>query len=170
MEEERLLIYEYYNNYKELCMISEKLKKLYKKGRKPNFPEYVSEFIAREILNAKKGKTGDLVYKNKKIEVKCFASNGPTSFGPDESWDYIVLMDAIKDGIIDMFLYKISNTSLVWQNIKINKFETFMDQCQQKRRPRINFEQLISQLPTPDYIITVDIASALLGKIIQIEI
>ena len=40
----------------------------------------------------------------------------------------------------------LSNKSDIWKNIKVNKNETFQDQCDQKRRPRIKFNNLINQI------------------------
>lgn len=169
-DREKKLLYQYYNNYKEACVIATELKKLYKKGRKPNFPECISEFIARQILGGEKAKTGDLVRNGKRIEIKCFASNGPTSFGPDENWDYIALIDATVDSKMTLYFYKISNDCECWKNIKVNKKETFMQQCQQKRRPRINFRQLKEQLPVPNNIVKIDVMRALTEEIVKIEI
>ena len=64
------------------------------KGRNPNFPEDISETMIMHILQSKDPtctrdtKSGDLWSKSeKKIECKCFTSNGPISFGPNSKWD-----------------------------------------------------------------------------------
>lgn len=168
--EERTLLKKYYYYYRKQCEISQELKKLYKKGRNPNFPECISEFLAREICNATKPKIGDLEIKGLRIEVKCFASTGPLSFGPDENWDIIIFIDATDTEKISFIIYKISNTEKIWREIKVNKTETFSEQCQQKRRPRITFLQLYKQLPTPEYIVESNIDSIFQGSFPKLEI
>ena len=61
-------------------------------ARNQNFPSEVSEYLTKKVLtkawevsmnDIHKGKVGDLVsdkFKSK-IEVKCFSSNAPVSFG-----------------------------------------------------------------------------------------
>jgi hypothetical protein len=150
MEHSKLVL-SYYKLYREQCNIIDSIKKLTGKSRKPNFPEVVSEYIIRSI---RKGSTvpkfGDLVHEKKRIEIKCFASCGPISFGPLEKWDTIVFIDARKNPKIKIYTYNISNDSSIWKNIKVNRVETFEKQCFRKVRPRICFEKLFSQLPKPD--------------------
>lgn len=125
------------------------------KVRSPIMPEHISENIIKMVLkkylkmdtcswNCK----GDLSYEGNKIECKTFTSNGPLSFGPNEAWDYIYFYDArewLKDKHI---IYKLSvkNTDPIFQNIKINKTETFNEQAKMDRRPRIIFEEFKTQL------------------------
>lgn len=129
------------------------------KFRLPNFPEGISENIVKEYINKKEKRNckksqigGDLViYENNKcdkIEVKCFTSDGPTSFGPTEKWKEIYFIDA-KDFLNKNFkIYKInlSNDSIIFSNIKINKDKTYIDVCKEGKRPRINFNKLKKQL------------------------
>jgi hypothetical protein len=127
--------------------------------RLPNFPEGISENIIKEYINKIEKKKcinsqtgGDLeVYENdqiKKIEVKCFTSNGPTSFGPSEKWNEIYFLDASNFLNKKFKIYKISlsNDSDVFSNIKINSSKTYKDVCDEGKRPRINFVQLQKQL------------------------
>jgi hypothetical protein len=164
------LVKEYYFHYTKQCEISEKLKTIYKKGRKPNFPEFVSEFLAKQVCNATKPKSGDLCVKNYRIEVKCFASRGPVSFGPEEKWDIIIFLDATQGEKISFLIYNISNDSPVWKNIKLNKTQTFASQAQQRRRPRITFSNLTSQLPKPNHILNTSVSEVFSGQIPKIEI
>jgi len=84
----------YYENYKNLCV------KHNCKSRMPGLTEIVSENIIKFCLiknniNCTNNSIGDLIVDNKfKYECKCFTSNGPISFGPTESWEKIVFMDA----------------------------------------------------------------------------
>lgn len=69
-------------------------------------------------------------------------------FTPSSEWDVIYFLNA-KDWINDNYiLYKINlkRNSEIWKNIKINKIQTFEDQCKQGRRPRMNFDLLQKQL------------------------
>lgn len=133
-------------------------KDMNKKQRQPNFPEDISENIVRfiieklEKINVSWNTTsGDLMIINtkEKIEVKCFSSTGPTSFGPTEKWDYLYFLDAIDFINMNFKCYKISlsNDNDIWKNIKINKKETFNEQCVQGRRPRIQYSSLKSLIP-----------------------
>ena len=84
----------------------------------------------------------------KRVEIKSFTSVGPMSFGPNEGWDTLLVLDAIDHRDMRFKLYEIphSNNSPIWLNIKTNKRETFQDQCKQKRRPRISFGSVRDQL------------------------
>ena len=137
--------------------------------RLPNMPEDISEnivkFIARNILNVQdcvwtKGATqegdeeevitsGDLHSPTLgKLECKCFTSDGPLSFGPTENWNVLYFLDA-RDWLDDRFVlyvFEDTNESSVWQNVKVNKTQTYADQCKAKRRPRISWNSLHPQL------------------------
>jgi len=118
------------------------------KLRKPNFPECISEYVVKCVVKGlSKGKSGDLVYNSKKVEVKCFSSSGPSSFGPEEHWDYIIFVDAIHHPNITLYLSKEKDTSTIWKNLKISKTETFDEQRIQKRRPRMSFSEISKQIP-----------------------
>lgn len=150
-----------------MCSTIKKLKDLKYKVRKPNFPEAISEYLVQKITNGTKPRSGDLKVNNKKIEVKCIASTGPTSFGPKESWGWIVFVYAVDYPKITFYFY---NTSKMWLNIKINSKDTFETQIKQKRRPRINFSELKSKLPKPDIILKYDIMDVLCDNIQKIKI
>ena len=138
----------YYKTKKELC------KKYSCKGRLPGLSEIVSENIIKFCLlknnvNCNNGKVGDLVVNDEfKYECKCFTSDGPISFGPNEQWHSIILLDGREwfNNHFRIILINLKNSDSIWQNIKVNKTETFRDQCNQKRRPRINYDALDKQL------------------------
>ena len=138
-------------------------KKIYKKsptkiGRMPNFPEDISENIIRLLIEKEHNYTpewikgGDLMYNNDKIEVKTFTSSGPSSFGPKESWKTIYFLDATKflQNYYICYEVNLQNDDEKWKNIKVNKKQTFHDQCAQKRRPRISFSKILPQLDKSD--------------------
>jgi hypothetical protein len=139
-----------YKNY--ILELNNFEKKYNFKMRKPNFPEGLSENIIKEYINiVEKRKCiningGDLLIKNSnlKIEVKCFSSNGPTSFGPKENWNELYFLDAIQFMENNFKIYKInlSNTDEKFKNIKINENKTYNDICIEGKRPRIVFNKL----------------------------
>ena len=144
------------NNEKE---INKLLKK--RKIRYSNFPSHISENIAKFAIYKKYGRIpnwdtdkGDLIFKNKsqiiRLEVKgsIDLSNGPPTFGPTEEWDRIYFVDGVNTSEKRYKVYEIilSNRSDTWKNIKLNKKQTYNDQCLQKRRPRLTFSEIQTQL------------------------
>lgn len=82
-------------------------------------------------------------------EVKAFTSDGPSSFGPDKKFGVLYFLD-MRDWLNDKFvLWKVnvSSDSPEWRNIKMNKKQTNEEQCKQKRRPHISWENIYSQIP-----------------------
>ena len=155
------------NNVNELLDIHidyvNKLKNFQKKTncalRLPNFPECISENIIKEYINIIEKRNcsssttcGDLKVvdgiKEIKIEVKCFTSTGPTSFGPTESWDEIYFLDGINFSDKQFKIYKLnlSNDSKKFKSIKINSDKTYEQVCKEGKRPRIGFKLLKDQL------------------------
>ena len=125
--------------------------------RLPSIPEDISENIVKYIIQNKLNdktsswdcKRGDLESKNEgKQECKCFTSTGPLSFTPSSEWDVIYFLDAQKWLSDSFVLYRIplKRTSTEWQKIKVNKKQTFEDQCKQGRRPRMNWKILEPQV------------------------
>jgi hypothetical protein len=92
---------------------------------------------------------GDLTINGRKLEVKCYTSNGPSSFGPTESWNIIYFLDArnFLKRHLTCWRVALSNTSSKWKSIKVNKAQTFDDQCKQGRRPRMSFEDIRKYIP-----------------------
>jgi len=132
-----------------------------KKIRLSNFPSHISENIAKFAIYKKYGvmpnwdtDKGDLilktVFRTMRLEVKgsINLSNGPPTFGPTEIWDRIYFVDGVdgKDKKYKVYEIKLSNDSHTWQNIKVNKKQTYYDQCLEKRRPRLTFSEIKSQV------------------------
>ena len=138
-----------------------------KKGlsiRLPNPPEDVTENIVKFIINnydndpsCKWAKaiqlSGDLYSDKYTIkmppEVKSFTSNGPSSFGHKKKFGVLYFLD-MRDWLNNKFvLWKVnvSSDSPEWHNIKMNKTQTNEEQCKQKRRPHISWENIYSQIP-----------------------
>lgn len=123
--------------------------------RMSGIPEDISENIIKFIIHKNGDKTsswscsGDLYsFIYGKQECKCFTSNGPLSFTPSSLWDVIYFLDA-REWLNDKFiLYKVNlkNSSTDWKNIRVNKIQTFEDQCVQGRRPRISWDLLKKQI------------------------
>ena len=147
-------LFEFYCNY---CI---EIKKSNLKIRRPVFPEIISEQIVLKFLQKQntnkdilytKDPSGDLLKIDNaslikyKIEVKCSSSKGPLSFGPSQKFDELYCVDAsdfLNDKII---IYKINEPQKIKQ-LRVNKFETFQQQCEQKRRPRICLQKILSNL------------------------
>jgi len=94
--------------------------------------------------------TGDLQCGDMSIEVKAFSSTGPTTFGPTEKWDRIYFLDATQfnDSVFKVYECKLKNTNHIWQQLKVNKGETYGEHAKQGRRPRLCFTDICQQLGT----------------------
>ena len=148
-----------FEDYKRYVMSQEnRFKVTGKKLRTPNFPSEISENMLRFVLINKERQEcvwniskGDLLsgegVADKITESKAFASEGPISFGPTETWQMLYLIDAIEFRN-DMF--KVYRVDLPYEDfanaVIVNKNQTFKDQCLQKRRPRVGFGLLQQQL------------------------
>jgi ribonucleotide reductase alpha subunit len=109
----------------------------YKKCRHENLPSHISEnlakigiykFYKKIWLPTWNIKPGDLclVFDNKiykRIEVKGFTSDGPSSFGPKEEWDWIYFVDLknFKQKHVKIYEIKLSNKSERWRNLKFGR-------------------------------------------------
>lgn len=144
-----------HTNY--IKQIADFKKKTSCKLRFPNFPECISENIIKEFINkierrkCVNSKIGDLEITSNpkvKIEVKCFTSSGPTSFGPTENWNELYFLDATNFIKNKFKIYKIchSNKSEIFSSIKINSTKTYLEYCEEGKRPRITFKQIKEQL------------------------
>lgn len=147
------MLEEHINHYRAVCRRNELLKN--KKIRHTNFPSEISENIVKFVIFHKykimptwDTATGDLQCGSLSIEVKAFSSIGPTSFGPTEKWDRIYFMDATQfiHSVFKVYECKIKNDNDIWQQLMVNKNETYGDHCKQRRRPRICFSNLYQQL------------------------
>jgi len=67
-------------------------------------------------------KKGDLELLNKQLEIKGFMSDGPSSFGPTENWDWIYFVDGIDfiNKRFKIYEIKLSNKDKRWRNIVIS--------------------------------------------------
>lgn len=86
----------------------------------------------------------------KKVEIKCFTSDGPISFGPTEFWNVLYFLDAkdYKNHLYKLYEFPHANNSDTWENIRVNATQTIVDQNSQGRRVRISFEEIKKQLGT----------------------
>jgi 5'-3' exonuclease len=155
------ILEEFINKFNELYLfyneMNTKLKN--KQARKPNYPSEITENLVKFAIIKKYNvspcwdtKKGDLCLYDKHLEVKGsidLINGGPSSFGPDEEWHRIYFVDAVECNNKKFKIYeiKLSNKSSIWKNIKVNKNETYQEQCLQKRRPRITFTDIIKQIP-----------------------
>ncbi len=127
--------------------------------RKVNFPE-ISEILfciffdcwRVNSINIKDEHTSFDCYnpKNyKRIQIKSAGAESElTSFGPGSVWDELYFMDFFNDGNYDgtFKVYLIPN-NLIYETVVNNKNnETFIDQQQQKRRPRFSIRKKIIKL------------------------
>jgi hypothetical protein len=126
------------DKFEEYCRYVNELKQKYKrKIRMPNFPQEISENLVKYMICDPNvsyfTKSGDLSCRGQKIEVKCFSSTGPSSFGPTEKWDVIYFLDAVDHVNGKFTCYKISMNNDEFGLIRINKLETYSDQICQKK-------------------------------------
>ena len=94
-------IKEFIQSFRNYTSVINKLNKNLegKKIRSPNFPSEISENLVKlglfknyRIAPNWNTKSGDLELFSKKLEIKAFLSNGPSSFGPNESWKKYILL------------------------------------------------------------------------------
>jgi len=105
--------------------------------------------IAVKLVPMKRKVKVVIEYKGIKIlEFKCFTSIGPSQFGPTEKWDRLYFLDGrgYHDYKFKLYEVPLSNVSDEWKSLKFNKIQTFEDQAEQGRRPRMNFERIQTQL------------------------
>lgn len=122
------LVLELIDNYNKNLKFNKYINNLLskKKMRNYNYPEIISENIVKFALLKIYGicgcwdtDRGDLKFLNKQIEIKAFMSDGPSSFGPCENWDWLYFVDC-KNTLEKKFkIYEIrlSNKNEIWRNI-----------------------------------------------------
>ncbi|MDB9759356.1 Bsp6I family type II restriction endonuclease [Candidatus Pelagibacter sp.] len=134
-----------FNKYKSINKV---LKGKLKGTRIMNFPEALSESVfclamnCGKLLSAKKTSGYSTSFdaydtaREKRIQIKCSASSGPTSFGPRSEYDEIYFVDFKSNGLIDgtYKIYKIENDDI--DSVKVNKNQSLVDQQKQNKRPR----------------------------------
>lgn len=132
--------------------------------RHQNPPEDITENIAKFVIQnhdndlsckwAKSvGLNGDLCSSKYPIdfppEVKAFTSDGPLSFGPDKKFGviyFVNMIDIFTQGKLSVWKVNLTSESPIWKETKMNKEQTFEDQCKQGRRPRITWFSLYPQI------------------------
>lgn len=126
----------------------------YKNIRITNLSEIVSENMIRLWANKHdfilvSGKTGDLydLLTNKRVEIKSFQSEGPTSFGPKEQWDILFFLGVLNEGS-KIIVQVIDANMNSFKEMKINKNETFGIQQEKGKRPRIVNSQMVQYIKT----------------------
>lgn len=151
------------------CMHEIKQLDLGESTRIPNISEFVTENIVLCFLRLaydnirfcrgdprhKNGGGDILAYVHDReepfvIEVKAFASVGPSSFGPTTYWDMLYFVDCtllVSEGRIRIYECRLSSLSEEWQSLKMNRHESFEDHCHDKRRPRLTHAAILKQLP-----------------------
>lgn len=122
-------------------------------SREPNLPEGLSEvafciFSGSKRFISLKGNKASASFdtynlKNKRAEqIKaCSVAEDLTSFGPKSKWDDLYFLDFYNGGKLDgkFDIYKIP--SEIIYSVKVNKNETFKQQQEQKRRPRLSIKK-----------------------------
>ncbi len=119
-------------------------------ARRTNLPEAISEGIARLVLEVIEGKIcstrgkGDLQCGDEAIQVKCFSSDGPTSFGPNTHWDSIYFIDLKNYAKKMVKCYRIHapRSDPRWNTLPISKKRTFGDAILRGQRPRMPAEDI----------------------------
>ena len=134
-----------FNKYKSLNKV---LKGKLKATRIMNFPDALSESVfclamnCGKLLSAKNVSGYSTSFdaydttREKRIQIKCSASSGPTSFGPRSEYDELYFVDFKSNGLIDgtYKIYKIENDDI--DSVKVNKNQSLVDQQKQNKRPR----------------------------------
>ena len=132
--------------------------------RHQNPPEDITENIVKEIIKQHDndpsckwskgiGEKGDLssdkYSREYPIEVKSFMSDGPSSFGPTKKFGVIYFFDMqqLLEDRFTLWKVNVTNDSPEWKQLKMNKTQTHEDQCKEKRRPHISWENIYSQIP-----------------------
>jgi hypothetical protein len=146
------------STFQKYIKLNNILKNRLKATRIMNFPDALSESIfcykmkCGKLLgasNASGYSTSFDAYdpnREKRIQIKCSASSGPTSFGPRSEYDEIYFVDFKSDGLIDgsYKIYKLDNNDI--DDVKVNKKHSLVDQQKLNRRPRFEIRsQLINK-------------------------
>jgi len=122
-----------------------------KKIRSPNFPSEISENIVKFAIRKRYNicpcwdtDSGDLSLFDNKLEVKAYSSDGPSSFGPSEDWNILYFIDCRNYTRKHFKIYeiKLSNLNPIFNSVMVNKKQTFKNQCDEGRRPRLCFSKL----------------------------
>lgn len=129
-------VQEMYFMWKELCL---RIKSC--SSRAVNFPETISEVIVCWVLGLKwnKGSNCDAINEETelKIEIKASSSSGPSSFSSRTPFGDLVFAKLdMKNDILHIYDTHLSSSDI--ENIKVNSNETYKDQQNNTRRPRLD--------------------------------
>lgn len=141
--------------FKRWLILNKRLKAQLKATRGLNFPEGLSEPIAcldlklAKLLSVKGPKYSSSfdcfdTLNNKRIQIKCSSSEGPTQFGPRSIQDLYYFVDFYSEKKIDgkYKIYKITNNQI--QSVKVNKKQTVQQKAEASgQRPRFSIRSKI---------------------------
>lgn len=155
-----------FNTYKKSYIDVNVLKVTGLAMRQQNPPEDITENIVKYIIrnydndascvwckgvDSFKKLSGDLYsnkYNTSAIEVKAFTSNGPSQFGPNKKFEVLYFLD-MRNWLNDVMIcwrVNLSSESNEFKMVKVNKTQTHIEQCEQGRRPHINWNRLYPQI------------------------
>ena len=88
-------------------------------------------------------------------------------FTPSSGWNVIYFLDATQwlDNKFKLYRLPLTYDSLIWQNIKINQKQTFGEQANAGRRPRIGWKSLYPQIKDYAKKFGLELLKTLLNKI-----
>jgi len=137
--------------YQNLCLLIKE-----RKGRNINFPEIISELLVKliiqkiERIQVTGNCSGDLqTYPDRiPLQVKCWSSTGPISFGPLTKWERLYLLDATKyrQLLFKCYRVNVSSDDQKYLSLKVSTTESVQQQSEKMRRPRIQPLSLLQQL------------------------
>jgi len=165
-EEDRKIFKDTFQKYQQ---INDTIINVLKGTRRTNFPDALSEsifcleFNCGKILSSSNSTGYSTSFdcfdfkRNKRIQLKCSASEGPSSFGPRSEYDEIYFMDIWNNGEINgsFKIYKLDNDDI--DNVKVNKKQKLTDQQEEDRRPRFDIRKQLVE--------TLKLEPVLIGKI-----
>ena len=143
------------NIYKQWVDLNQNLKNTLSATRGVNFPEGLSEPLACLDLNLGKlisvkgsGYSSSFdcydIRNEKRIQIKCSSSDGPTQFGPRSVQDFYYFVDFYSQKIIDgkYKIYKITNEQM--KSVKVNTKQTMQQKADLTgQRPRFSIRSKI---------------------------
>ena len=163
-KEDGAILFQIYNEWRELC---DKLAII--GSRSVNLPEGLSEGAFSLAMNStrvsgsitKANSSFDCfeLSSNSRIQVKaCSVLPDLTSFGPKTQWDKLFFCDFYRDGSWSgkFDIYHVPN-ELIY-NHKVNKNQTFKQQQQEARRPRLSIFKEIIQANKVKPVLTYDLS------------
>lgn len=123
-------------------------------SRTVNFPEAISEALVCYQLGyhwhnkANTKAVGDATFNGKLVEIKATSNfnSDLTSFSPDTKFDILIFARLnLQDD--KLYIYDLNLNYSQFQQLKVNKTQTILDQQNNKRRPRL---RIIESIITPN--------------------